>query len=194
MCVRAQFLIACACARLLDIRNWSCLTPPGRDTNQPWSESSQVNTAEYFDRIAKGVRGIEEEVRAHATDRFWACLVVFVCVRVLECTGRRENASPGAYSGIDFDFRCSFKLISFCQYISVIRRGRQAQAFAVKNAKDVEEGLQGAKVEDGQAVVDILRYIVHECSSEKEYPNGIRDKGRGSVTLRYFLDHDKAKV
>ncbi len=68
------------------------------------------------------------------------------------------------------------------------------QAFADKNTKDVEEGLPGAKAEDGQALVDILRYIVHESSSEREYPNGVRDKGRGSVSLSYFLDHEKAKV
>jgi hypothetical protein len=68
------------------------------------------------------------------------------------------------------------------------------QAFAEKNARDVEEGVKGVKAEDGQALVDILRYIVHESSSEKEYPNGIRDKGRGSVSLSHFLDHEKAKV
>jgi hypothetical protein len=68
------------------------------------------------------------------------------------------------------------------------------QAFAQKNMEDVENGLKGAKAEDGQALVDILRYIVHESSSEKEYPNGIRDKGRGGVSLSYFLDHEKAKV
>ncbi len=68
------------------------------------------------------------------------------------------------------------------------------QAFADENIKNVEKGLEGAKAEDGQELVNILRYIVHECSSEQEYPNGTRDKGRGSVALSYFLNHEKTKV
>ncbi len=68
------------------------------------------------------------------------------------------------------------------------------QAFADENIKNVQKGLEGAKAEDGQELVNILHYIVHEYSSEQEYPNGIRDKGRGSVALSYFLDHEKAKV
>ncbi len=47
---------------------------------------------------------------------------------------------------------------------------------------------------DGQEVADILRYIVHERSSEKKYPNGIRDKGRNSVSLAHFLCHKNAQV
>ncbi len=65
----------------------------------------------------------------------------------------------------------------------------QVQAFA-----ESPEGLAAR----GQDAVDILRYIVHGKTCEEEYPwyypNGIRDKGRGSVDLSYFLCHRKAQV
>ena len=41
-------------------------------------------------------------------------------------------------------------------------------------------------------VAALLRYILYEPASEKEYPNGTRDKGRGPVRLEYFLKHEKA--
>ena len=53
---------------------------------------------------------------------------------------------------------------------------------------------ESGQAANGQDLVDILRYIVHERSSEKTYENGIRDKGRGSVALAYFLCHNKAQV
>jgi hypothetical protein len=43
-------------------------------------------------------------------------------------------------------------------------------------------------------MIEILHYIMHEKSSEKTYPNGIRDQGRKSVSLAYFLTHRKAQV
>ena len=40
----------------------------------------------------------------------------------------------------------------------------------------------------------LLHYILHEETSEKQYPNGIRDKGRPPGTrLEYFLTHENAK-
>lgn len=40
---------------------------------------------------------------------------------------------------------------------------------------------------------DIVKYVIHEKTSEKQYPNGIRDHGRGGVRLSYFLTHSKAQ-
>ncbi|KAL3912703.1 MAG: hypothetical protein SGPRY_008246, partial [Prymnesium sp.] len=37
-----------------------------------------------------------------------------------------------------------------------------------------------------------LEYILFKGTSEKEFTNGIRDEGRGSVLLSYFLEHEKA--
>ena len=42
-------------------------------------------------------------------------------------------------------------------------------------------------------VKELLKYILHEPASEKEYPNGIRDKGRAGEKLEHFLNHPKAK-
>jgi hypothetical protein len=42
-------------------------------------------------------------------------------------------------------------------------------------------------------VLELLNYIRFEKSSEKEYPNGTRDKGRRGVNLIYFLTHKKAQ-
>ena len=44
-----------------------------------------------------------------------------------------------------------------------------------------------------RVVGELLRYIRFEITSEKEYPNGIRDKDREGMTLAYFLNHRKAK-
>ncbi len=58
----------------------------------------------------------------------------------------------------------------------------------------VKDFAASGKAENGQDLMDILHYIVHERTSEKTYDNGIRDKGRGSVSLSYFLCHNKAQV
>jgi hypothetical protein len=44
-----------------------------------------------------------------------------------------------------------------------------------------------------QEVLELLRYILYEKSSEKEYPNGVRDKGRAGKDLLYFVTHTKAQ-
>ena len=44
-----------------------------------------------------------------------------------------------------------------------------------------------------QEVKELLHYILYERASEKEYPNGIRDKGRPAVDLVYFITHSKAQ-
>ena len=50
-----------------------------------------------------------------------------------------------------------------------------------------------ATEEDCKELREIIKYIIHEKTSEKAYPNGIRDQGRGSVRVSYFLTHSKAQ-
>lgn len=42
-------------------------------------------------------------------------------------------------------------------------------------------------------VLELLQYILYEKTSEKEYPNGTRDKGRVGKDLIYFITHTKAQ-
>jgi hypothetical protein len=44
-----------------------------------------------------------------------------------------------------------------------------------------------------QEVLELLHYILYETSSEKEYSNGLRDKGRAGKDLVDFITHSKAK-
>ena len=50
------------------------------------------------------------------------------------------------------------------------------------------------QVPNGKELVDILHYILHEKTSEKHYNNGIRDHGRGSISLKNFVQHRRAQV
>ena len=47
--------------------------------------------------------------------------------------------------------------------------------------------------EDSTQLVDYYKYVVDKFSSEEDCPNGVRDKGRGGVSLQYFLDSDECK-
>ena len=71
-------------------------------------------------------------------------------------------------------------------------------------AEQAAKGVEGIQMEVDRFVGDstdpevkevgeLLRYIRFENTSEKEYPNGIRDKGRGSQPPEYFLMHPKAQ-
>ena len=42
-------------------------------------------------------------------------------------------------------------------------------------------------------VREVLDYILFEAASEKEYPCGVRDKGRGPMTLSDFMEKEEAK-
>ena len=44
-----------------------------------------------------------------------------------------------------------------------------------------------------RGIGELLYYIRFETTSEREYPNGTRDKDREGVTLKFFLSHPKAK-
>ena len=67
---------------------------------------------------------------------------------------------------------------------------------------DVVKGaMQGVKAMEAEVAVlgnkevsEHLDYILYEASSEKEYENGVRDKGRNGMRLADFLKHENAKV
>ena len=42
-------------------------------------------------------------------------------------------------------------------------------------------------------VLELLNYIVYEPTSEKDYPNGVRDKGRNGMLLADFLQHENTQ-
>jgi hypothetical protein len=41
-------------------------------------------------------------------------------------------------------------------------------------------------------VADFLDYVMNQPTSEKRYENGIRDEGRGAVTLEDFMKNSRA--
>jgi hypothetical protein len=51
------------------------------------------------------------------------------------------------------------------------------------------QGFTGGTPEYCAELREIVDYIVNQRTSEKAYPNGIRDKGRGSVRSTYFIAH-----
>ena len=66
-----------------------------------------------------------------------------------------------------------------------------------KGVQGMEEEVEDFAKRDpdnGKEIKELLHYIVHERTSEKQYPNGVRDKGRGSVGLSYFLTHPYAHL
>lgn len=65
-----------------------------------------------------------------------------------------------------------------------------------KGAEGIEEeasDFTDAPAAECEELREIVHYILYEKTSEKAYPNGIRDQGRGSVRLSYFLTHSKAQ-
>ncbi len=47
--------------------------------------------------------------------------------------------------------------------------------------------------EEGKEIIEIVDYVLNQKTSEKKYPNGIRDKGRNGVRSAYFLTHHNAR-
>jgi hypothetical protein len=50
-----------------------------------------------------------------------------------------------------------------------------------------------ASLEDlAKEVLEFVDYVIYGCAKEKEYTNGVRDKGRPAVSFGYFQYHAKA--
>jgi hypothetical protein len=47
--------------------------------------------------------------------------------------------------------------------------------------------------EEGKELLELLDYVLNQKTSEKVYPNGTRDEGRGGVRPSYFLSHANAQ-
>ena len=91
-------------------------------------------------------------------------------------TGKPADAALG------LEHRMAVSNIDFHQNIS---KGLEAIESEINQLSEMAN--------DGKELLEMLRYILHEETSEKEYVNGIRDKGRGRVDLSYFLMHSKAQ-
>jgi hypothetical protein len=61
--------------------------------------------------------------------------------------------------------------------------------FLVVDVEKLQASLEELTIE----LVEFFEYVVKEDSSEKAFPNGVRDKGRGHVNLDFFVKHEKAK-
>jgi hypothetical protein len=67
-------------------------------------------------------------------------------------------------------------------------------ARVAKGADGIEEEAAefAAKGGDGAELLELVDYVVNQRTSEKEYPNGIRDQGRGGVRPAHFTTHASA--
>lgn len=59
--------------------------------------------------------------------------------------------------------------------------------------EEVDNFVKSSHDPDAIKVQELLHYIIHEKASEKEYPNGTRDKGRAGYTLMTFLTDQSAQ-
>ena len=69
-------------------------------------------------------------------------------------------------------------------------------ALIVKGVEGIQEEVDALAlscIEGAQEVKDWLHYIRHEQTSERQFPNGIRDEGRNGYDLAYFLTHPCAQ-
>jgi hypothetical protein len=59
----------------------------------------------------------------------------------------------------------------------------------------MEEALEYSKISpaDGVEVAEIVDYVLNQKTSEKVYPNGIRDQGRNGVRPAHFITHPNAR-
>eukprot|EP00282_Hemiselmis_andersenii_P007920 CAMPEP_0114112854 /NCGR_PEP_ID=MMETSP0043_2-20121206/2603_1 /TAXON_ID=464988 /ORGANISM="Hemiselmis andersenii, Strain CCMP644" /LENGTH=689 /DNA_ID=CAMNT_0001204969 /DNA_START=9 /DNA_END=2074 /DNA_ORIENTATION=+ len=74
------------------------------------------------------------------------------------------------------------------------RRARDVEGVE-EEVRELVARFEGSE-EAGEArqVLELLQYILHQGTSEKEYANGIRDRGRPSgTTLEYFVLHPNAR-
>ena len=65
-----------------------------------------------------------------------------------------------------------------------------------KGAKGITEeanAFAARSPEVGRELAEIVDYVLNQMTSEKEYPNGIRDKGHNGVRPAHFLMHHNAR-
>jgi hypothetical protein len=77
-----------------------------------------------------------------------------------------------------------------------MRKDKASLYARITNADGIEQEAQEYAVgspEDGEEIVEIVNYVLNQKTSEKEYPNGTRDKGRNGVRPAYFISHSCAR-
>jgi hypothetical protein len=94
-------------------------------------------------------------------------------------TGRPVEAARGLEHRLDVDGARLHHLIG----MGVDGIVEEVTSFANSEGSGAEE----------KEVLELLNYILYEKAKEKEYLNGIRDKGREGVDLAYFETHDMAQ-
>ena len=93
-------------------------------------------------------------------------------------TGLPEVAAEGLIARMNVDEQEYYQLIS-----------KQEKGIL----EEVERFAEGSTDPAKKEVLELLNYILNEETSEKEYPNGIRDQGRKGKKLTYFLMHQAAQ-
>ena len=93
-------------------------------------------------------------------------------------TGKPVEAARGLISRMNIDTAEFYRLIA-----------KETEGIVEEVRTFAQESQESAVRE----VQELLNYILYERSSEKEYPNGIRDKGRVGKDLVYFITHAKAQ-
>ena len=93
-------------------------------------------------------------------------------------TGLPEVAAEGLIARMNVDEQEYYQLIS-----------KQEKGIL----EEVERFAEGSTDPAKKEVLELLNYILNEETSEKEYPNGIRDQGRKGKKLIYFLMHQTAQ-
>jgi hypothetical protein len=71
-----------------------------------------------------------------------------------------------------------------------------ARLVPANSANEIEmeaEDYAKTSQEDGQEILEIVDYVLNQKTTEKNYPNGVRDKGRNCLRPAYFLTHRNAQ-
>ena len=96
-------------------------------------------------------------------------------------TGKAAVAAEGLEAQLGIPSK-----LAFYSRIAAMERG-------IVDEVDEMVAKKGSSDEGVHEVKELLDYILYEGSSEKEYPNGIRDYGRPpGTTLQWFLSHPNA--
>ena len=101
-------------------------------------------------------------------------------------TGKPIDAALGLNARMCVDMEGSQQRSQFFEFLGLGLPGieREVRAFASCPAAGPEH----------REVLELLNYIIYEPTSEREYPNGVRDKGRNGMRLADFLQHNNVRV
>jgi hypothetical protein len=101
-------------------------------------------------------------------------------------TGRPGDAAKGLGDRMRHDKKSLFFLSRISKGVDGIEE--EAKEFAKVLIKDPKRG-----ADDAVELLDAIDYVLNQRTSEKEYPNGIRDKDRNGARASYFAAHGNAR-